>query len=138
MIVLDSVLVSFAENDDVVDIVLDVSSEVTDSVLTVVVFENMGVSEPELVSGVVLVSRVVTGADDDVVVVDDVSELEVITTIVVVGKDTEDVVISSDIVVDSVELACGVFTSSGVAGISVELLVTVVSSGVVRDSLEVL
>lgn len=103
MIVLDSVVVSFAEDDDVITIVLDVVSEVGDSVLTVVVFENIGVSRITLVSEVVLVSRVVTGANGEtIVVIDDVSELEVITTMVVVGKETEDVV--SEVVVDSVVL----------------------------------
>lgn len=129
VIVLDAVVVSLAENDGVI-IVLDVVSEIADCVLIVVVFENMGVS------GTVLVSRVVTGAIGDViVVVDDVPELEVITTMVVVGNDTEDVV--SEVVVDSVVLVCDVVTS-GVLGISVVLLVTNVSSGVVTGSVVLL
>lgn len=129
VIVLDAVVVSLAENDGVI-IVLDVVSEIADCVLIVVVFENMGVS------GTVLVSRVVTGAIGDViVVVDDVPELEVITTMVVVGNDTEAVV--SEVVVDSVVLVCDVVTS-GVLGISVVLLVTNVSSGVVTGSVVLL
>lgn len=129
VIVLDAVVVSLAENDGVI-IVLDVVSEIADCVLIVVVFENIGVS------GTVLVSRVVTGAIGDViVVVDDVPELEVITTMVVVGNDTEDVV--SEVVVDSVVLVCDVVTS-GVLGISVVLLVTNVSSGVVTGSVVLL
>lgn len=129
VIVLDAVVVSLAENDGVI-IVLDVVSEIADCVLIVVVFENIGVS------GTVLVSRVVTGAIGDViVVVDDVPELEVITTMVVVGNDTEAVV--SEVVVDSVVLVCDVVTS-GVLGISVVLLVTIVSSGVVTGSVVLL
>lgn len=129
VIVLDAVVVSLAENDGVI-IVLDVVSEIADCVLIVVVFENIGVS------GTVLVSRVVTGAIGDViVVVDDVPELEVITTMVVVGNDTEAVV--SEVVVDSVVLVCDVVTS-GVLGISVVLLVTNVSSGVVTGSVVLL